>query len=205
MIDDISLRILESYIEIDRLHDDINNKIFNFITKANELVELSEDDYQIEKTLQLNKISLKSYILDSSCCTSLKENNISNYSIKELKNYLMQYEKAFNEDFSKYYLALSLYETIENIEKTVDDKIQMEINEISNIVSNIKDIKSIASSELENLYYNSKNQIDSQYKNNKVDNKAYSICIQFLNDIFNYYINGYPTIPDEYLYKDDDL
>ena len=62
MNDNLNVKILESYVEIDKIHDDINNRLFNFITKANELVELSEDDYQIEKTLLLNKISLKGFI-----------------------------------------------------------------------------------------------------------------------------------------------
>ena len=65
MNENLNVKVLESYVEIDKIHDDINNKIFNFITKANELVELSDDDYQIEKTLNLNKISLKGYVLDS--------------------------------------------------------------------------------------------------------------------------------------------
>lgn len=71
MDDNLNVKILESYVEIDKIHDDINNKIFNFITKANELVELSEDNYQIEKTLMLNKISLKGYVLDSDLCKQL--------------------------------------------------------------------------------------------------------------------------------------
>ena len=71
MNENLNVKILESYVEIDKIHDDINNKIFNFITKANELVELSEDDYQIEKTLMLNKISLKGYVLDSDLCNKL--------------------------------------------------------------------------------------------------------------------------------------
>ena len=126
MNNDLSLKILESYVEIDKIHDEINNKIFNFITKANELVELSEDDYQIEKTLKLNKISLKAFILDSSCCITLKDNNIIDYSIKDLKGYLMQYEQSKNEDYSKYYLAVSLYENVEDIERLVDKKITLE-------------------------------------------------------------------------------
>ena len=81
----LNLKILESYVEIDKMHDDINNKIFNFINKANKLVELSEYDYQIERTLKLNKISLKSYVLDSPCCISLNDNNITDYTIDELK------------------------------------------------------------------------------------------------------------------------
>lgn len=199
---DLNLKILESYVEIDKIQDEINNKMFNFITNANQLVELSEDDYQIEKTIKSNKISLKSYILDSPCCSSLQENNITNYSIEELKNFFVKYEKIYNEDLSKYYLALSLYEMLEEIEKLVDKKIEREISEISNIFNGIRNIKNIISSEYEKLYFDSKNKIDTEYKNNKINDKAYNLCIQLLNDIFNFYMNGYPNIPDEYLYKE---
>ena len=203
MDNNLNLKILESYVEIDKIYDDINNKIFNFITKANELVELSQNDYQIEKTLMLNKISLKGYVLDSDLCNQLAENNINDYSIDELKNYLDQYEKSFNTDYSKYLLALSLYELIEDIEKLVDSKIYLEINELSNIISNIDDIKSIDKEKYENLYYSLKNQLDNHFKNNKLDEKSYNTCIQILNDIFNFYISGYPNIPDEYLYNEE--
>lgn len=202
MSTDLNLKILESYVEIDKIQDEINNKMFNFITNANQLVELSEDDYQIEKTIKLNKISLKSYILDSPCCSSLQENSITNYSIEELKNFFVKYEKIYNEDLSKYYLALSLYEMLEEIEKLVDKKIEREISEISNIFNGIRNIKNIISSEYEKLYFDSKNKIDTEYKNNKINDKAYNLCIQLLNDIFNFYMNGYPNIPDEYLYKE---
>lgn len=202
MSTDLKLKILESYVEIDKIQDEINNKMFNFITNANQLVELSEDDYQIEKTIKLNKISLKSYILDSPCCSSLQENSITNYSIEELKNFFVKYEKIYNEDLSKYYLALSLYEMLEEIEKLVDKKIEREISEISNIFNGIRNIKNIISSEYEKLYFDSKNKIDTEYKNNKINDKAYNLCIQLLNDIFNFYMNGYPNIPDEYLYKE---
>lgn len=199
---DLNLKILESYADIDKIQDEISNKMFNFITNANQLVELSEDDYQIEKTIKLNKISLKSYILDSSCCSSLQENNITNYSVEELKKIFVKYEKIYNEDLSKYYLALSLYEMLERIEKLVDKKIEREISEISNIFNNIINIKNIVSSEYEKLYFDSKNKIDIEYKNNKINDKAYNLCIQLLNDIFNFYMRGYPNIPDEYLYKE---
>lgn len=203
MNENLNVKILESYVEIDKIHDDINNKIFNFITKANELVELSEDDYQIEKTLMLNKISLKGYVLDSDLCNQLSENNINDYSINELKNYIIQYEKSFNTDYSQYLLALSLYELIEDIEKQVDSKIELEISELSNIIQSISDIKNTDKTNYENLYYNFKSQLDDCFKENKLDEKSYGICIQILNDIFNFYISGYPNIPDEYLYHEE--
>lgn len=203
MNNNLNVKILESYVEIDKIHDDINNKIFTFITKANELVELSEDDYQIEKTLMLNKISLKGYILDSELCAQLKENNIIDYSIDELKNYLTQYEKSLNTDYSQYLLALSLYELIENIEQQVDSKVELEINELSSIIQNISNIKNTAQTNYENLYYDFKNQLDNYFKENKLDEKSYNVCIQILNDIFNFYISGYPNLPDEYLYHEE--
>ncbi len=199
----LNVKILESYVEIDKIHDDINNKIFNFITKANELVELSEDDYQIEKTLMLNKISLKGYVLDSDLCNKLSKNNINDYSINELKNYIIQYEKSFDTDYSQYLLALSLYELIEDVEKQVDSKIELEISELSNIIQSISDIKNTDKTNYENLYYNFKSQLDDCFKENKLDEKSYGICIQILNDIFNFYISGYPNIPDEYLYHEE--
>lgn len=205
MNENLNVKILESYVEIDKVHDDINSKMFSFITKANELVELSEDDYQIEMTLRLNKISLKGYVLDSELCTQLHENNITDYSIDELKQYLTQYEKTYNVDCLKYLLALSLYEQIEEIEKLVDSKINLEIKELNKIISDINNIINTDKSEYEKLYTNLKNQLDEYYTNQKMDEKSYNICVQILNDIFNFYINGYPNIPNEYLYKNDDL
>ena len=154
-------KILEAYMDIDKIHDSINNKMFQFITKANELVELSEDVYQIEKSIKLNKISLKEYILDSPCCLFLKESNISDYTINELKNYLVRYEKSSNEDCTSYYLALSLYELLEEIEKTVDNKISIEIDKISELTNAIRKIKNIDSSEYEYLYNEIKNELNS--------------------------------------------
>ena len=199
MNDNLNVKILESYVEIDKLHDDINKAMFNFITKANELVNLSEDDYQIEMTLRLNKISLKGYVLDSELCTQLHENNITDYSIDELKQYLTQYEKTYNTDCLKYLLALSLYEQVEQIEKLVDSKIDLEIKELSKILSDITTISNVDKSEYEKLYTNLKNQLDEYYTNQKLDEKSYNICVQILNDIFNFYFNGYPNIPNEYL------
>lgn len=203
MNSDLNVKILESYVEIDKVHDEINNKIFKIITQASELVELSDDDYQIERTLKLNKISLKGYVLDSECCVQLNDNNVTDYLIEDLKKFLEEYEKLFNVDYSKYFLALSLYENIEEIENLIDSKISLELIELNNLIPNIDDIKVIDKSNLEQLYYQQKNTIDNFYHSSKIEEKSYNICIQFLNDIFNYYISGYPDIPDEYLYHDE--
>lgn len=191
--------ISETYNKVIEIDDNVNNKFYNFISKAKELIELSEDDYQIEKTLTLNKISLKDYILNSPCCKALKENNIENYSIDELKNYLIQYKED-----QKYNLAISLYELIEEIEKIIDDKINMEIDELKNVVSNIEEIKNIDSKKYESLYINIKTKLSNNYNSKLIDEKSLNIYIQLLNDIFNFYISGYPNIPEDYLYPTDD-
>lgn len=203
MYNDLNLKVLESYVEIDKIHDEINNKMFNFITKATELIELSDDEFQIEKTLKLNKISLKGFILESPCCLSLNMNNIINYSLQELKNYFIQYQNSFNEDCSKYYLAISLYELIEEIESLVDSKINLEIESLSKIIPNITIIKNIDKDKYEEMYLNIQKQLNDYLKNEKLDEKTYNICIGTLNNIFNFYVSGYPNIPDEYLYKND--
>ena len=203
MYNDLNLKILESYVEIDKIHDEINNKMFNFITKATELIELSDDEFQIEKTLKLNKISLKGFILESPCCLSLNMNNIINYSLQELKNYFIQYQNSFNEDCSKYYLAISLYELIEEIESLVDSKTNLEIESLSKIIPNITIIKNIDKDKYEEMYLNIQKQLNDYLKNEKLDEKTYNICIGTLNNVFNFYVSGYPNIPDEYLYKND--
>ena len=49
-----------------------------------------------------------------------------------------------------------------------------------------------------------KNQLSNDYLNkNLIDDKSFNICVQIMNDIFNYYISGYPDIPEEYLYHDE--
>ena len=133
-------------------------------------------------------------MLDSDCCIQLNNNNITNYSIEELKNFLIQYEKSFNSDCSNYLLALSLYEMIEDIEMQVDSKIELETNELGNIISNIKSIKNINKDEYENLYYNLKTQLDNYFKDDKLNEKSYNLCIQILDDIFSFYISGYPSL-----------
>lgn len=200
---DLNLKVLESDEEVNKIQDKINKEMFSFITQSLELVELSKDEYQIERTLRLNKISLKGFILDSSCCTSLKANNIRNYTIQELKSYLQQYENKNNEDYSKYYLAVSLYELVGNIEKSIDTIVSLEFDFLIKIIPSINIIKDVDRTKYEEIYLNLKNQL-SEYLNNSILNEnSYKICVKFLNNIFNFYINGYPIIPDEYLYKNN--
>lgn len=189
-----NINILEEYIEIDKINDLFNNKMFEFICEADKLVLLSDDMYQIEKTLRLNKISLKDYILNSTCCKKLEEENINEYTIDELKEYFIKYESDTNEDYSSYFLAISLFNLIEEMEELYDKKIENEIKLIEKLDNNINKIKVAEKEEYEKIYNNINENINEKVKEEKVR----KISIQVLNDIFNYYMLGYPEVPKNF-------
>lgn len=191
-----SLKMFEVYEKIESLNNEIDGSLTDFIIHANQLVELSEDDYQIEKTIRLNKISLKDYILNSSCCLTLKENNITHYSLEELEQFLIQYEERFHEDLSRYYLAISLYQQLENIESLVDSKIEMEITAVSYYYGDIQLIKKQDKKEYETLYGAIKEAIAIDYKHDKLTHQEYLIYIKLVDDIFEFYNIAYPNFFD---------
>lgn len=198
-MDNINNKILESYNNIKKIQSVINDNLVTFLTKAAELVEMSEDMYQIEKSIKFNKISLKSYILDSECCIALKNNNIVDYTIDELKSYLENYENVENKDCSSYYLAISLYELLENIEKDVENKINLEIQLLLPFEGALGNIEGINVEEREALYNKVKVTLTNNYwRKGVITEENFGILIEMLNDIFNYYVNGYPTIPNDY-------
>lgn len=198
-MDNINNKILESYNNIKKIQSVINDNLVTFLTKAAELVEISEDMYQIEKSIKFNKISLKSYILDSECCIALKNNNIADYTIAELKSYLENYENVENKDCSSYYLAISLYELLENIEKDVENKINLEIQLLLQFDGALGNIEGINVEEREALYNKVKVTLTNNYwRKGVITEENFGILIEMLNDIFNYYVNGYPTIPNDY-------
>ena len=177
-----SLKMFEVYEKIESLNNEIDGSLTDFIIHANQLVELSEDDYQIEKTIRLNKISLK--------------NNITHYSLEELEQFLIQYEERFHEDLSRYYLAISLYQQLENIESLVDSKIEMEITAVSYYYGDIQLIKKQDKKEYETLYGAIKEAIDIDYKHDKLTHQEYLIYIKLVDDIFEFYNIGYPNFFD---------
>ena len=79
-----SLNIINAIIEINKYNERINEKIFVFLNKCTELEEISNHNYELQKTLELNKIFFQGYVLDSDLCKYFKENNIPNYSIKQI-------------------------------------------------------------------------------------------------------------------------
>lgn len=193
---DYSTKINELFSEVKKLEEIINNNLFRFVNKASELVEMSEDMYQIEKSIKLNKISLKSYILDSECCKTLKQNGISNYSIDELKNYIKTFEKQFNVSNNRYIFAIYLYENLENIEKIISEDISNEINNLSIMIPTLKKVGDVKGGDFNSLYNQVIGELESNFLyKNLINENDYNMCSYMINKIFNFYINGFPNIP----------
>lgn len=161
-----------------------NDLIIEFITKAYELVELSNDVYQVEKTIKLNKISLKDFILNSDICNILKNNNIKDYTISELKKYFSEYEQHNDVDIDVYKKALYLYELLKEIEKVEAEKIEYLINSLDSVCI-IKEINSIENNRFQELY----NRILNSMKS-RLSDEIYLKFSRMIDDIFSYYLYG---------------
>lgn len=183
--------ILDTYKEVKKYNQQIDEKLISFITKCLEFEKLSEHKYEIQRTFELNKIYFQGYVLDSEICKYLKDNVTNNYSIKQLRIFINQYENNSNEDLSTYYMVLDLYEQADSIEDLIDTKVEYEIKRIYELTSIIGDIENVENDEYEMLYNKIKSEIKSKYlSSNLIDDNSFSICVQILNDIFNYFISG---------------
>ena len=195
-IENIGVEILEIFTEKQNYDEKYNNLMFSFVTKAYELVDLSEDLYQLEHTIKLNQISLKDYILNSEICSFLKNNNINNYSIEDLRGFMKKYEIQNISDITSYKLALELYEKLDEIKSIENAKIDYEINRMSNILEDISNVENIDKDKYQDLYNHLLEQIKVNYlDNNLIDDKINNYVVQILNDIFNYYLYGNKEIP----------
>lgn len=195
-IENIGVEILEIFTEKQNYDEKYNNLMFSFVTKAYELVDLSQDLYQLEHTIKLNQISLKDYILNSEICSFLKNNDINNYSIEDLREFMKKYEIQNISDITSYKLALELYEKLDEIKSIENAKIDYEINRMSNILEDISNVENIDKDKYQDLYNHLLERIKEKYlDNNLIDDKINDYVIQMLNDIFNYYLYGNKEIP----------
>lgn len=195
-IENIGVEILEIFTEKQNYDEKYNNLMFSFVTKAYELVDLSQDLYQLEHTIKLNQISLKDYILNSEICSFFKNNNINNYSIEDLRGFMKKYEIQNISDITSYKLALELYEKLDEIKSIENAKIDYEINRMSNILEDISNVENIDKDKYQDLYNHLLEQIKVNYlDNNLIDDKINNYVVQILNDIFNYYLYGNKEIP----------
>lgn len=190
----INEKIIEIYQKKEKADEKITNLINDFLTKAHELVTLSNDFYQIEKTIRLNKISLKDYLLNSEICKYLEETNNVFYTLNDLKRYITTYEKVNNIELTSYTMAINLYEELEKIEKLEDRKIEYELESLIPFIKDLENLKSLTS-DYQTLYNSCLNNLKIAYLDKGLISQSnYQYLRYILADIFNYYEKGHLKI-----------
>ncbi|MCI7702168.1 MAG: hypothetical protein MSS28_03640 [Tenericutes bacterium] len=190
----INEKIIEIYQKKEKDDEKITNLINDFLTKAHELVTLSNDFYQIEKTIRLNKISLKDYLLNSEICKYLEETNNVFYTLNDLKRYITTYEKVNNMELTSYTMAINLYEELEKIEKLEDRKIEYELENLIPFIKDLENLKSLTS-DYQTLYNSCLNNLKIAYLDKGLISQSnYQYLRYILADIFNYYEKGHLKI-----------
>lgn len=190
----INEKIIEIYQKKEKADEKITNLINDFLIKAHELVTLSNDFYQIEKTIRLNKISLKDYLLNSEICKYLEETNNVFYTLNDLKRYITTYEKVNNMELTSYTMAINLYEELEKIEKLEDRKIEYELESLIPFIKDLENLKSLTS-DYQTLYNSCLNNLKIAYLDKGLISQSnYQYLRYILADIFNYYEKGHLKI-----------
>ena len=190
----INEKIIEIYQKKEKADEKITNLINDFLTKAHELVTLSNDFYQIEKTIRLNKISLKDYLLNSEICKYLEETNNVFYTLNDLKRYITTYEKVNNMELTSYTMAINLYEELEKIEKLEDRKIEYELENLIPFIKDLENLKSLTS-DYQTLYNSCLNYLKIAYLDKGLISQSnYQYLRYILDDLFNYYEKGHLKI-----------
>lgn len=190
------MNVKEIILKVSAYNKQIEEQLEDFTTGCYTLKETSAGKYQVQKTTRLNKIYLQGYILDSKLCRQFKANNITNYSLTNLKDYITKNYNNLDTDYASYYQALSLYEKANNLEELIDDKIELEIDLLSNYEKDIEKLKyqELKKEQLVAFYKEIKEKLVKKLTNNIMASQTKNSILIILNDVFEFLWSGYPTI-----------
>ena len=158
--------ILNIYNKKNEYDNQYDKLVFEFMSKAEVVVTITNGIYQIENSIRGNKISLKDYILNSDLCNTLESRGIKNYSKDELKRYM---------------------EKIENLE---NEKIEYEVNSMKKYLKGFNNINNTSKNNLKELY----GSIISELKSKNFDKQANDYFTIIINDIFAFYFSGHKKL-----------
>ena len=186
----------EILLKLENYDKNIQEKLQDFITGCSSLNESSNGQYQVQTTIELNKIYFQGYVLDSKICKNLKEDNVTDYSLTTLKNYLNKNFNNLEVDCTPYYEALILYEKANALEDMIDEKIELEINFLSEYVEEIKILKYevITKNKFFDFYKDIKEKLVKTLLSEQVSDITKNNYINILNNIFDFFWSGYPLI-----------
>ncbi len=190
------MNVKEIILKVSAYNKQIEEQLEDFTTGCYTLKETSAGKYQVQKTTLLNKIYLQGYILDSKLCKQFKANNITNYSLTNLRDYITKNYNNLDTDYTSYYQALSLYEKANNLEELIDDKIELEIDLLSNYEKDIEKLKyqELKKEQLVAFYKEIKEKLVKKLTNNIMAIQIKNSILIILNDVFEFFWSGYPTI-----------
>lgn len=190
------MNVKEIILKVSAYNKQIEEQLEDFTTGCYTLKETSVGKYQVQKTTLLNKIYLQGYILDSKLCKQFKANNITNYSLTNLRDYITKNYNNLDTDYTSYYQALSLYEKANNLEELIDDKIELEIDLLSNYEKDIEKLKyqELKKEQLVAFYKEIKEKLVKKLTNNIMAIQTKNSILIILNDVFEFFWSGYPTI-----------
>ena len=190
------MNVKEIILKVSAYNKQIEEQLEDFTTGCYTLKETSAGKYQVQKTTRLNKIYLQGYILDSKLCRQFKANNITNYSLTNLRDYITKNYNNLDTDYTSYYQALSLYEKANNLEELIDDKIELEIDLLSNYEKDIEKLKyqELKKEQLVAFYKEIKEKLVKKLTNNIMAIQTKNSILIILNDVFEFFWSGYPTI-----------
>lgn len=190
------MNVKEIILKVSAYNKQIEEQLEDFTTGCYTLKETSAGKYQVQKTTLLNKIYLQGYILDSKLCRQFKANNITNYSLANLRDYITKNYKNLDTDYTSYYQALSLYEKANNLEELNDNKIELEIDLLSNYEKDIEKLKyqELKKEQLVAFYKEIKEKLVKKLTNNIMASQTKNSILIILNDVFEFFWSGYPTI-----------
>ena len=181
------LNICNKKNEYDNEYDKL---VFEFMSKAEVVVTITNGIYQIENSIRGNKISLKDYILNSDLCNTLESRGIKNYSKDELKRYMEMYEKQYPTQVYPYKISFELYELLEKIENLENEKIEYEVNSMKKYLNGFNNINNTSKNNLKELYAS----IISELKSKNFDKQANDYFTIIINDIFAFYFSGHKKL-----------
>lgn len=91
----------------------------------------------------------------------------------------------------------------DEIEELIENKIEYEMTFIYDIDPNIEKLEE--TNQYEELYNSIKDKLTNDLLNkNLIDDNSFGKIVLMLNDSFNFFISGYPDIPDEFLFNEND-
>ena len=208
------LKVYEGYIFKCSKEREYQESLISTLKMASDMVIKSNGSYQIQDTIEFNKIALKGHIIDSDDYKELlRRANNKDITRDDIRVAYLENDKSHvkNQDINGALILYEKFEDLEEIEQAKMFRICNCLNDLigKDIVSNYKeeniineDGKAIirmtnkTEDELKANYNKAMARIDELYVNEGIlDIQTKNLSMEMINELFNYYEHGNKKIP----------